>query len=748
MADKIPEVKIKLFEVIVRSFTIAIKCSALYAITHPSVENSIKSFKENLDKWLDQEESLNIGIAADNLLLNQEFVREASELFAEVADYLHQRGLVAISFLKGVTLNELISFFTIIRNEPKFFTQNGGIVKNISKVDFIQIKEIDYSSLLNASDEGTVTLEDKNIWQQLTSIGSNLQAQELPESSFEFIMDFLKDQKKSAPLLNKIYKDALQKLEGKSMVDSFRGTFENMVKYLKNKPKNDSRAIKAELAQILSNLNPDFVANVFVSNNPQTGAADLSKDFFNDLSDDEIANFMASLMSNEGKVSENLFKLFDKLAPKSKGTGNLAVMLTDKLLEKKLIKKDALTDLQTSIKHIFEANSDNEFMSQMYKLTVETLVDQGSQGQDSKNIYAQLVSEYENSLSQENMEKSKIDLVLNLLWLESDPGEYKKFSDILLQVLDKFNSPEYIQSFKEAFEYFNEKIKPEQRANPEISRIIDEAKEKLYSPASLCKIIALIPGLDALGLDAVAYIIGCSKGLSGGLVLDAFMNKKDDYLKDKFITVINKTGVDISENILNKLSDTSGLDKQSAKDLFKILKESYPSKAREIARNFIQSPDEDIRNYALDGFIPQNDEEINIIFNIFLKEGKEDSREKLLSGLVKSNDKNVLNKLFGLLQKKLMGSSYLVKCIRFCGDNGATEALPHLERIITLRPIFDTEVKKQLRISAVVSLAQIGTPEAMRLVEKSLTDQSDSVKKIAKLALDSYKENSLKQKGQ
>jgi len=745
MADKISEEKIKLFEVIIRAFTIAIKCSVLYAQNHPSVENSIKSFKENLDKWLAQEERLDVGIASDNLLLNQEFVREDSELFNEAADYLHQRGLVAISFSRGITLNELIAFFGIIKNEPKFFMQKGGIVKNMSKTDFIQIKEIDYSFLLNPSGENEVSLEDKDLWGKLSSFGTS-RVEELPESSFEFIMSFLKDQKKSAPLLNRIYKDALHKLVGDSVVDNFRSTFKNMVKYLKNKPKDDSREVKAQLAQILSNLNPDFVANIFTAGNPDSSAIDLSKDFFNDLSDDQVADFMSQLMSNEGKVSENLFKLFDKLAPKNRAD-NLAMMLTDKLLEKKLLKKDVLTDLQASIKQIFEANSDNEFMSQMYKLTVDTLVDQGAGAGTLKNKYSQLVGEYENSLKEENLEKSKINLILNLLWLETDGQEYKRLSGILSEILDKLTEPGYIPSFKKVFEYFYEKIKPQQSANQETSEAIKAVIEKLNSQPILNNIISMVPRLDAQGLEAASYIIGCAKTSSINLILDAFVKERDPIIKDKFLIIIKKLGTDITEDILKRLKNGFGINDQEAKTLFIVLREISPEKTHQLARDLIQSPDKDIRGEALIGFIPGTEEEIDLVFDIFLKETRQENKEKMLSVLVKLKNKRILDRLFVMFGKKMINSSYLLKCVRLCGDYCVVDALEHLGKIISARPIFDTELKKQLRISAVVSLAQIGTVEAMKLVEKSLQDQNESVRKIAKLALGSYQGNSGRQKG-
>ena len=100
-------------------------------------------------------------------------VEDKETLFGEVAGYLHTRGIVSLSILKGVDKNELVEFFKVIKQDAKIIRKEG-ILKYLPPLVHIKLKKLDYSSLLGSAKE-EVTVEDKQMWQSLTSILSNPQ---------------------------------------------------------------------------------------------------------------------------------------------------------------------------------------------------------------------------------------------------------------------------------------------------------------------------------------------------------------------------------------------------------------------------------------------------------------------------------------------------------------------------------------------------------------------------------------------
>jgi HEAT repeat protein len=742
--EKITEGEIKLFDSIVRSLNIAVESSALYNPAHPAVEQAVKNFKGHLDNWLSVHESLDTGVASDNLLLQNNFVREKNDLYRQVAGYLHQRGVIALRISRGVELKELLDFFCLIVKDAKLIKRSGGIASQIPSAGHIFIKEIDYRKFL-AGDESTstgVTEEERTLWQELTSLDSSAGTDILPESKLDFVMHFLKDQKRSSSLLNKVYKEALAKLEDRTVVNNFRATFVRMLKYAQQQSPDSSSVIKQDLTKVIAGLNPDFVANLFSGEQEDDSAFNLGQDFLKDLPEDTIADFMASLIDSEGKMSDNLFKLFDKLVPQESSSGSLVATLADKLFEKKLLNKNTLSQLQVSVKELFEANSSSQFISQMYKLTVETLIDKSVSGKNKGSSLSALAQDCLESLEEPGLQRQKIWLLLNILWQEDKPEEFKKFCDILTAACKKIIQPEYLSSIKESIEFFSEKLKPQQSQNQEIAGYAHSALGELTEKAVAEKIISFIPRLDERGMPDVRSILAKSQW-APDLLIEAYVLEKNKAVKERICSVIAGLGPAAAASISQRFTAEIGKEGSSLGELFDILKKLNPQEAHKAAQTMLQSKDLDTRLAGLENFMSESEEEKSLLLEIFQKEESTQVKEKIIGVLVKTNSAPLLNQLFIILSKRFSPRKYLLTYIRACGDFSVNQAIPCLEQVVARRPLLDNQAKRELRVSAVVSLGEIASPEAMIVLKKALNDRSESVRKIARLAVESCKDKGI-----
>ena len=149
--EKIEE-QTKLFDPIVRNLRITLKNSVFYASDHPINVYSINNFKTALDKWFNHKKQFSLGVSQDQLYINGKLIDNQDDCYSEVANYLHTRGLSSLTFLQGIQLEELKTFFTFIGQDRKTIREKGGILKNISNSNYLRIKELDYSSLLDSCD--------------------------------------------------------------------------------------------------------------------------------------------------------------------------------------------------------------------------------------------------------------------------------------------------------------------------------------------------------------------------------------------------------------------------------------------------------------------------------------------------------------------------------------------------------------------------------------------------------------------
>ena len=739
MEEKLSKEKIGLFDSVIKSLRLTLTNSSLYPPDHPAFISSIESFKYILEKWLTSEERLELGISSNNILLNGAFVKESGNFYSDIADNLHQKGLIAISFMKGIDAAELLRFFSFLKNDAKAISEKGGIAKNVGIMAHLIIKEADYSSLLTSA-KTTGTMDEKEIWRSLSGIGKDLRKGRLPGSKAEFMTGFLKDPKKAAAVLNKIYKEALAKIDRQSTAEEIRDIFSEMSKYFEKYSDGDTGNQKKVLANIMSNLDPELVVSLFKDQSVDGSAPDLADELFKGFSDDMLANFMASLMQNENNVNEKMIKLFSRLVSGQGRAGSVLPMMTDKLFAGKLLNKDTLSTLQNSIKGLFESHPDDDFITQVYNLTVESFLDKGKGPGSGSGRYSALIDEYNESIKESGLKRAGIRLLLNILWLENDAAKFKKSTDTLVSSFKDIMAAEYISSIKEVFELLTEKLHPEQMKDNAIAEAVKDTLDKLTGDEILGKIISFIPVSEGETLNDIGYIIKNSKERSYNKLLDLFMKEPESANRGKFGHIISKTGDKITKEAVAGID--AAIDGPSfpvAIELYEVLKTVNPQEARAVAGRLIKNKNARVRSRMLDEFSPDSIGEKNTILEIFERETNPDIRKKLLEALIKTKDAETVKKLFERANKGIFKKKLLLELVTLCGTFKAETSLLHLKKILEHRPIINTGSARALRVQSVLSLARIGTPEAMELIRKAANDSDKSVGAMCKLVLESDK---------
>ncbi len=739
MTERLSKEKTGLFDRLIKSLSLALTNSALYPPNHPAFNSSTESFKGILDKWLITEEKVELDISSDNILLNGAFVKEDSDLYSEVADYLHKKGLIAVSFTKGINMTELLQFFSFLKNSSRVVSEKDDIAKNIGTTPHLIIKQVDYSSLLTSA-KTVAAMDEKGIWRFLSSTGKELKNGRLQKSKAEFMTKFLNDPKRAAAVLNMVYKEALAKLDEQSTAGEIRDIFSEMNKYFEKYSAASAENTKKALADIVSNLDPGLVISLFKDKGAEDGIPDLADELFRGSSDDMVADFMASLMRSGNKINEKMIKLFGRLVQGQDKYDSILPMVTDKLFKEKLLSRETLSALQNSIKDLFESHPDDDRITQIYNLTVEAFLDKDKGGKPGPGRYSALANEYNEFLKEDNLKKEKIRLLLNILWLENDAARFKKASDILVSSFQEILAPQYIKTIKEVFEFLAEKLSPAQMSDNAIAQTVSNVFYKIGAGETIDKLISFIPGSDRKALDDIAYALINAKEYPAGRLLDIFTKEGDSANRDKFGYVLSRFDGKIAKEIVSRIdAAVSSSLFPIVNELYEILKITDPREARIMARKLIKNKNIQIRSWALEEFSPDSVEGKNIMFEIFEKENNSEIKKKLLVALIKTKDGEIAKKLFERLGKGFFKNKFLLDLIVLCGTFKVEGSLVYLKRMLERRPFIKTKAVRALRVESVLSLARIGTPEAMESIRKSADDPDKPVRAMCKMALESHK---------
>ena len=143
-----------------RSLRVALTNAFSYPKDHPYFIKSVENFKLKLELILAVLNSLKIEVTSSGLIVDGKSLTRIG-FYDELARLLHQRKIKNIEIRKGVSLQELIQFLSVISLPQKDIFKNGGINALLEKKQLTNftIAELDYSAFLHG--EGS---ECADIW--------------------------------------------------------------------------------------------------------------------------------------------------------------------------------------------------------------------------------------------------------------------------------------------------------------------------------------------------------------------------------------------------------------------------------------------------------------------------------------------------------------------------------------------------------------------------------------------------------
>ncbi|MCM8823605.1 MAG: hypothetical protein NC822_02910 [Candidatus Omnitrophica bacterium] len=151
----------ELIKEFLNNFKISLTNACIYFDEHPYFQSSVKNFKDIIEELFHIFNPIILGITPKSILIGEEQLDKEST-HIELAAYLHYRKIKKITIRQGLTLEELISFLSVVSLPVKDIFVKGGLGKiflDRSLVN-IEIEELDYSELL----EVEYGEEGKDVW--------------------------------------------------------------------------------------------------------------------------------------------------------------------------------------------------------------------------------------------------------------------------------------------------------------------------------------------------------------------------------------------------------------------------------------------------------------------------------------------------------------------------------------------------------------------------------------------------------
>lgn len=726
------QVQIEMLDNVVKQLRITLKNSRFYHAEHPIYIYSINNLKTVFDKWLSTFDHFEVGFTPESLMLGGEAVHQGDEKYVDVARFFNSRGIVSISIHRPVEIKDLNQFFNLLTQDRKVIQESGGIASQLPPECAIEIQEIDYKQLLQSSGTSTGDDDTDRIWQFLFKSGDSDDSSELPEDKKKFLVDFFSDVDTSVKTLNHVYREAVSRSQDEEASEQLKVAITELCKHFEEKSDAESREIKVKLMHVISQLHPDLI-NILLERTQEGEAQyDLVEAITKDFSETEIAEFIESLIGNEDTFNENLLKVFDKLAPDANKSSPVVAMVANRLFSKRIVNPDTLSNLQMSIREIFKKNPESNFMNEIYKITVDAVVNRKVDTLVYVARLSPLINKFVQSIENDQLKKEELWLLLNILWLENDAQEFSKFTEKITELLPDLLDEKDNTRLKEIVEFFTEKTRPEQRQDKQFREAIQSGLSKITDKETVESLIDQIPDASRNDLNDIAYILNQSKNGSVGLLLEAFLVDKNRVNRNKFFYVFSQLEKAIINEVTKRIETC---EPEESKDLFLIIRKISPKKAHLFSRKMMRHDNVRIRWEALNGFKIQDKREQESVFDLLLKEKHAGVMKQATRVLLQTQNPEVVQRLFKHNSSHFFIKKGLVELVEMCGQLQVQSSEEYLVRMFDKRGLFKSKSRENLRVAALNSLFKLRTPTALERVDSALEDKSKRVREMSEILL-------------
>jgi len=384
---------------------------AIYPKDHPAVENSLRRAYERLQRLFELRSEITIAIAKDTIIVDEHYLDKKNPVFREFALHLSRLNIAYVTFLKGLSIDELYRFHKLISEKEENLQEK---LKE-DEITHIRVGFVDYSAFVfeegkKERDKSGGKLLEKYIYGLMTG---TLRIKDIQDKLQEIPPTDV------ARIINKISADRIKEEAYEEVITSYlRRTSEGSF---------SAEGIK-KLMEVIKSLRPDLKKQFLSSTVKYTSnKVDQMSNTLREMSVDRVVE-MITLLNEEGIVIpetlKNLLNEFAKCIPEEFGAleiGEKGLFIDDFFIPRDL--RDMMREEQFG-----------RFVSDTYHKEIKKILETDvSQLKDTE--YKDLKDEFSDEKIEEQYFYVLLDLISSKILSEND---YKFLTDKLKELSEIF----------------------------------------------------------------------------------------------------------------------------------------------------------------------------------------------------------------------------------------------------------------------------------------------------------------------
>ena len=353
------------------------------------------------------------------------------------------------------------------------------------------------------------------------------------------------------------------------------------------------------------------------------------------------------------------------------------------------------------------------------------------------------MEDYRRSLDSKAILSRDVRFLMNLICLEPCEEEFEKLADKIKEYIPVLAEVGDIKLLKEITKFFSEDLIREMNKKTYVQAKAIEINKFINKEVSSDKLKELIKNASDETLQDIAYLISSMEEIQLNRIIDAFIKEEDIFVKDKYFVLFSALTDQIAAHLSAKIIKIKDNTKV-VKELFKILRVIDAQEAKKISHELIHSSDVDVGLAALQLYSPGGDGYVKVLLDIIHKSNSNKMKYIAVKKIVGTREWPNIEQIFNYAGKWPGHKNILVDLIKLCGENKITKAVPYIKKVLFHELLIRNSYMDEIRIVSAVSLAGIGTEEAIGILKEGLTIRRKPVKKICENMLNAIDDSNEK----
>lgn len=683
-------------------------CGA-YPKGHPVIMTSLTKVLRVYEDLLNKHEEIILGITSDALMADGVILDKSNMIYRDFSRALFERGIGALLFHTGLTIEELNNFTVILGLKREQIQQHGGIEQVWAKarISAMTIRPIRYDLFQATDDESVATdhsiLSGEGLWDRFAR---ELTLKELSYGSSD---DNRLDPEILAKVLNKQFAlGSIDESEIREAIANFLASASAVSSYeiLSGQPYQ-------KLATFVNNLTPElrrqFLDSSFVSKSldRQTTAERI----INNLSDAAILETIEDISNKRLSVPPALFGLLQRLGQNINSPQNITDEISDD------------NDISRKMKIIFQEHAAEEFVPEDYQQNLNHIMSSDQIPRLNMEEVADLMKTVENRF----IENSVGQILMNFIREGVETPEEREL--LLHNLSDMFGF------FLETGDYGQLHVMVDQMTDGtfpvEIQyRLRDEYGRREY-------LEEILDGLTIWGKPRYSDIRSLIHKFGGQFVeaiLDRLAEEKNMSIRRFYMDCLTEMGPITRVPIVNRLNDNRWY---FLRNLLLILTAQNDPDVVTLIRPLLRSEDPRLRHEALKALVSFNDPQAEKKIledlgsqNMELQAAAIQLAERCTSPAIVTSLINLLS-LGGFSQIECDRKSSIVYTL---GEIGRAEVLPELAKILSYRSLLRSRQLTKLKADIIRSLPKY-SPKVSRPILERIAEGYGEIANLAKETL-------------